>query len=370
MTMKKTTILLLMIQITLAATLMSEPYSVEPQLIDTVETAGYKRIWGSPDGAFFLLKKSGAEIRQYPGSVVRNINVIGTQKLISSERGSYYALINYSNFLPTQLQVTAVSVFDCAGELMWSKNGPGCSAFIMCDSSPLLVGIEGAEGFPESRLAFFNSSGEIVGNAKVQNFYNGQFCQNGAYFFGIAGAGNLLKFSNTGKLVRDYGRATRYYSSYDGTLVAVVGDSVTQMYSGADAVITWPVSQRSLREIRFSRDNSLVAALYDDRLDIFDIATNSLLAEHSLDDAAYRFFRFDAAPDFNYFVCGASNSADAPETKNTRGRVMLLGAGGNLIWGEELVYEEWSVKYPDVRLDSSKRVLSMLTASTFQVFKF
>ncbi len=42
---------------------------------------------------------------------------------------------------------------------------------------------------------------------------------------------------------------------------------------------------------------------------------------------------------------------------------MLLGAGGNLLWGEEVAYEEWSVKYPDVRLDSGKRVLSMLTAT-------
>ncbi len=45
-------------------------------------------------------------------------------------------------------------------------------------------------------------------------------------------------------------------------------------------MITWPVSQRSLREIRFSRNNSLVAALYGDRLDVFDITANSLLAEH------------------------------------------------------------------------------------------
>ena len=168
--MIKTAILLLTIQLTAAATLVSEPYSVDPELIDTVETEGYKRIWGSPEGAFFLLKKSGAEIRQYPGSDIRNISVKGTQKLISSERGNYYALISYSNFLPTQLQVTAVSVYDRSGELLWTKEGPGCNAFIMCDSAPLLVGIEGAEGFPESRLVFFNSSGETVGNAKVQNF--------------------------------------------------------------------------------------------------------------------------------------------------------------------------------------------------------
>lgn len=368
--MIKTAIILLAIQLTVVATLVSEPYSVEPELIDTVETEGYRRIWGSPEGAFFLLKKSGAEIRQYPGADIRNINVRGTQKLISSERGNYYALISYSNFLPTQLQVTAVSVYERSGELLWTKEGPGCNAFIMCDNAPLLVGIEGAEGFPESRLVFFNSSGETVGNAKVQNFYNGQFCESGDYFFGISGAGSLLKFTNSGKLVHDYGRAIRYHSSFDGKLIAVVGDTATTIFSDANSIVTWPVSQRSLREIRFSRDNAFVAALYGDRLNVFDITANSRLAEHTLDDAAYRFFRFDTDPNFNYFVCGASNSADTPEARNTRGRIMLLGAGGNLLWGEEVVYEEWSVKFPDVRLDSSRRLLSLLTASTLQVFKF
>lgn len=368
--MNKTAIFSLICLVMLAATVASEPYSVEPELIDSVAMDGYRRIWGSPEGAFLLLKKTGAEMREYPGNSVRNINIKGTQKLISSERGKYYALITYSNFLPTQLQVVGISVYDRSGELIWTKKEPGCNAFIMCDSAPVLVGIEGAEGFPESRLVFFNSSGETVGNAKVQNFYNGQFSEDGGYFFGIAGNGNLIMFDKTGKLVREYGRAIRYQSSYDGSLVAVVADSVTRVYSEGEAVITWAVPQNSLREIRFSRDNQLAAVLYSDRLDIYQIAANNLLAEYTLDDATYRFFRFDADPDFHYFVCGANNSADAPETRNTKGRIMLLGSSGDLLWGEEAVYEEWSVRYPEVRLDSSKRVLSMLTSSTLQIFRF
>ncbi len=59
------------------------------------------------------------------------------------------------------------------------------------------------------------------------------FAKMATFFFGIAGAGNLLKFSSNGKLIHDFGRAIRYHSSFDGTLIAVVGDSVTQIYSDA-----------------------------------------------------------------------------------------------------------------------------------------
>jgi hypothetical protein len=355
---------------TLTTSLFSEPYAVQPELIDTVQLDEYRKIWGSPDGAFFLQRKSGVEIRQYPGAEERHISYKSNQKLITSERGNYYALVSYSNFLPTQLQVTGFSLYDRNGVEIWTNKAPGCSAFILCDHAPVAVGIEGAEGFAESRLVFFDSSGEVVGNAKVENFFNGQFSGDGEYFFGIAGTGTLMKYSRTGKEVHDYGRAYRYYSSFDASRVAVVSDSAISIFAGDTAVTVWKTPPQMLREIRFSRDGRLVAALYSDRLNVYDLVQNSSLVDYTLDDPSYRFFHFDADPNFNYFVCGANNSGDSPETKNTKGRIMLLSAGGSLLWGEEVVYEEWSVIYPDVRIDTEKRVVSMLTATTLQVFKF
>ena len=67
--------------------------------------------------------------------------------------------------------------------------------------------------------------------------------------------------------------------------------------------------------------------------DVFDITANNLVAEHTLDDATFRFFHFDADPNFNYFVCSANNSADSPEVKNTKGRLMLLSAAGKFALG-------------------------------------
>ncbi len=356
--------------LTIASTLLSGPYTVEPLLIESLQLEDYRKIWGSPDGAFFLQKKSGTEIRQYPSVGIRNIAVRSNQKLISSERGNYYALVNYNNFLPTQLQVTGISVFDRSGKEIWSNKSPGCNAFILCNHAPVVVGIAGAEGLAESRLVFFNSSGEIVGSAAVQNFYNGQFCESGEFFFGISGSGELTKFTNTGREVHNYGRATRYYCSFDASQVAVVSDTTIRIFSHEETLLAWPCTSQSLREMRFSHDNRMISALYTDRLDVFDLQKNSLIAEYTLDDSAYRFFHFDTDYNFNYFVCGANNSADPPETKNTKGRIMLLGATANLLWGEEVVYEEWSVSYPDVRIDSYNRVVSMLTASTLQVYKF
>jgi hypothetical protein len=354
----------------LASALVSEPYSVTPQLIDSFQLENYRKIWGSPDGAFFLQKKSGAEIRRYPSAEYRNIAVRGNQKLISSERGNFYALVSYSNFLPTQLQVVGITVFDRFGKEIWSIKEPGCNAFILCNHAPVVVGIAGGEGLAESRLIFFNSSGEMVGTAAVQNFYNGQFCENGEFFFGITGSGDLLKFTNTGKEVQNYGHAVRYFSSYDASLVAVVSDSASRIFSLGTALMTWPGPPQALREMRFSRDNRLVSALYGDRLEVFDLKAGSSIAAYALDDSAYRFFHFDTDSNFSYFVCGANNSADPPEIKNTKGRIMLLGAAGNLMWGEEVAYEEWSVVYPDVRIDSINRVVSLLTASALQVYKF
>ena len=225
--------------------------------------------------------------------------------MISSERGNYYALISYSNFLPTQLQVTAVSVYDRSGKLMWSKEGPGCNAFIMCDTAPLLVGIEGAEGFPESRLIFFNSSGEKVGNAKVQNFYNGQFCESGEFFFGISGAGNLSKIQQYRQTSHDFGHAIRYHSSFDGKVIAVVSDCVTTFIP----IRTLSPPGRFLTDRCAKSDSRTTTHMSPHYTAIASMSLilppTASLAEHTLDDSAFRFFRFDADPNFNFFVCGA-----------------------------------------------------------------
>ncbi len=346
------------------------PAAVSPIAIDSVEMQDYRRIWGSPSGCFYFLRQSSFEVRQFAQNKTVEQALSPNQKLISSDKGNYFAQLTYSSFSPTSLRVTEIRVYSCTGQLIWGLRDPGCSSFILSDESSIAVGIAGAEGLPESSLLFFGTSGTQVGTAKVDNFSSGRFSEDGEFFFAISSGKGLIKFTTSGKEVFRYGDCNRYSVSRDGELVAIYKDSLLNIYSEQKLVTTRAIPELTVRDVRFSFDDRFAAILLTQRLQLFDLDSSRLVWEYSLPDSGYQFFHFDSDSNFTYFACSTNNSTDAPERRNTRGQALLIDANGKLVWQTELSYAEWSVKYPEVKIDLPARILTLLTAERFRIYSF
>ena len=346
------------------------PAAVSPIAIDSVEMQDYRRIWGSPSGCFYFLRQSSFEVRQFAQNKTVEQALSPNQKLISSDKGNYFAQLTYSSFSPTSLRVTEIRVYSCTGQLIWGLRDPGCSSFILSDESSIAVGIAGAEGLPESSLLFFGTSGTQVGTAKVDNFSSGRFSEDGEFFFAISSGKGLIKFTTSGKEVFRYSDCNRYSVSRDGELVAIYKDSLLNIYSEQKLVTTRAIPELTVRDVRFSFDDRFAAILLTQRLQLFDLDSSRLVWEYSLPDSGYQFFHFDSDSNFTYFACSTNNSTDAPERRNTRGQALLIDANGKLVWQTELSYAEWSVKYPEVKIDLPARILTLLTAERFRIYSF
>src|SRR5690606_22699294 len=101
-----------------------------------------------------------------------------------------------------------------------------------------------------------------------------------------------------------------------------------------------------------------------------DLTTRETVGKLSLASSPFQFFHLDADANFNFFVCGVNNSADLPDRRNTVGKVMLLNASAVQLWEETFGYEDWSVRFPDVRLDGERRIFSVLTAHDLFVYRY
>jgi hypothetical protein len=354
--------------VALTPTIMSA--MVTPTEVDSVEMQDYRRIWGSPSGCFYFLKQGGFEVRQYAQNKTVAQSLSSSQKLISSDRGSFFALITYSTFSPTELRVTEMRLYRCTGEFIWGVKDPGCTSFILSDESAIAVGIAGAEGLAESALIFFGSTGNEVGAAKVDNFSSGRFSDDGEFFFAISGGKGLIKFTTTGKEVQRYADCKRYSVSRDGEIVAIYKDSSVSIYKGATLQTSMPVSELAVRDVRFSANNRYAAILKTQQLLLYDVDSLQPVWEYSLPDSGYQFFHFDSDSSFNYFACSTNNSTDTPERRNTRGQALLIGSDGKLVWQTDMTYVEWSVKYPEVKIDLPARILTLLTAEKFRIYSF
>jgi hypothetical protein len=346
------------------------PAAVSPIAIDSIEMQDYRRIWGSPSGCFYFLRQNSFEVRQFAQNKTVEQALSSDQKLISSDKGNYFAQLTYSSFSPTSLRVTEIRLYSCTGQLMWSLRDPGCSSFILSDESSIAVGIAGAEGLPESSLLFFGTSGVQVGSAKVDNFSSGRFSEDGEFFFAISSGKGLIKFTTSGKEVFRYSDCSRYSVSRDGELVAVYKDSLLSIYREQALLTAREIPEQAIRDIRFSSDDRFAAILLTQRLQLFDLDSTRLVWEYSLPDSGYQFFHFDSDSNFTYFACSTNNSTDAPERRNTRGQALLIDATGKPVWQTELNYAEWSVKYPEVKIDLPARILTLLTAERFRIYSF
>jgi hypothetical protein len=346
------------------------PAVVSPVAIDSVEMQDYRRIWGSPSGCFYFLKQGSFEVRQFGQNKTVEQSLNSNQKLISSDKGNYFAQLTYSSFSPTSLRMTEIRVFSCTGQLIWSQKDPGCSSFILSDESSIAVGIAGAEGLPESSLLFFGTSGIQVGSAKVDNFSSGRFSEDGEFFFAISGGKGLVKFTTSGKEVFRYGDCNRYSVSRDGELVAIYKDSLLNIYRGETLLATRGFPESAVRDVRFSFDGRFAATLLTRQLQLFDLDSSRLVWEYSLPDSGYQFFHFDSDSSFTYFACSTNNSMDAPERRNTLGQALLIDGDGKPVWRTEMSYADWSVKYPEVKIDLPARILTLLTAERFRIYSF
>jgi hypothetical protein len=353
-----------------ALRLTGAPAPVTPVAIDSVEMQEYRRIWGSPSGCFYFLKRSGFEVHRFGQNTTLEQTLNPNQKLISSENGNFFALITYSSFSPTALHVTEVRLFNYTGQLVWGRRDPGCNSFILSDKAPIAVGIAGAEGLPETSLLFFGASGDEVGGARVDNFSNGRFSDDGAFFFAISGGAGLVKFTSGGKELYRYSDCNRYGIGRDGAMVALLKDASLAIYSGQRMLWSLGIPELTAREVRFSSDNRLAAILLTRRLQLLDLDSLRVIWEYALPDSDFQFFHFDTDSSFTYFACSTNNSTDAPERRNTRGQAILLDSDGRPVWQTEMNYADWSVKYPEVKIDINARILTLLTAERFRVYSF
>jgi hypothetical protein len=367
--MSKYSVLVFIFALGLIVPALAEQYQVAPELIDTVDLTEHRRTWGAPDGGFFILKKNGIEQRRYPELAVRSLSSRGNQKLISAERGHYYAFLGYANFSPTDLKIQTMTLYNAVGGEVWSVKNPGCNSFILCDGAPIAVGVSGAEGLAESRLQFYGDTGELRGSTRVENFYAGQWCPDGQWFFAITGAGQLVKFSPAGVEAAKIGPASRYFTSRDGSCVAAQTDTLL-VFALPAVTFAMPMRPEILRSVHFAADGSRAAILTRDQLEILDLTNRTTLGKLSVANTPFQLFHFDSDPNFNFFVCGANNSADSPDRRNTVGKVMLLNASAAPLWERTFDYEDWSIRFPDVRLSSELRTFSVLTMHDLYVYRY
>lgn len=358
----------LLVTLTSFSALRAEPSA--PRLIKNIVTKDYKRVLGGPAGAFYFSNKSTIDVGVVADDRYYARKVKGNRKLVTSPQGNHFALLEYDSFRPTELEIRQIEICGANGDVLWSGSGQGCNGFILCDASPIAVGIRGAEGLAEAQLLFFDAGGNIVDSAAVKYFTRGRFSGDGRSFYAVSGSSGILRFNSRGKETGSFPTGKDYRVSFDGSWLAALSDDRLDFYDGDSLVAVKPVTAFSFRDLHFSSDGSRVVILFKDHLELLSLPDLETHWSYQSADSTFSFTSLDIDQEFTRIVCSASNSNDKPEERNARGQVALLDSEGNVIWSDTVTYTEWSTRYPEVRISPNHSLLSILTAEELRIYSF
>jgi len=344
--------------------------AVTPRVIDHANFDNFRRMWGTPDGAFYLMERGGCQIRTYPGGKSHSVRLRGSRKLVSSARGNYYGVIRYNSFSPSALSIREITLYNRNGKKQYTINKPGCTIFVISDKGPYVVGISGPEGMGETHLKFYDAHGKLVGNPVVRDFSNPGFSADGNYFYAQSSEGLLIRFSNNGERQQEYDRCRKYFLSDNGKNVATFTDSILTIFGESDSPLGLSVTGPDLRDVRFSNDGSRLAMLSSDRLEVFDLAERKLIGEYHRTDSTYQLLHMAANDDLSAIVCSATNSDASPEIRHRAGKILLFDGSATKLWENDLSYSDWTVRYPEVRMNRDGSLFSALTPDGLKVYQF
>lgn len=351
----------------ISASLCANP---RPQKVESIDISHYRRVTGSPGTAFYFLKKKGGfEVKSFAENTSYVRTLAHSRKLQTSAAGNYFAVIAYNNFRPTDLRIIGIDMFDREGNRLWSINDPDCNSFVMTDAAPIVVGISGAEGLPESELRFFNDKGKLLNSVRIDHMANVSISDDGRYVFVVSGSRALLKFTSGGNKLGEYPVTTHYRVSRDGSLVGVLLDTLVRIYSRDNVLCERRVPRGEFRDLKFSGDDSQAALLSSERLEIVDLKTEITKLLWPIQAPGYRLVDLATDDDFSYFLCSSNNSAARPEVRDSQGKVFLLGADGQTLWHYDLTYVSRAVGTPKVQFDRDRHLLSILSAEKLELFK-
>jgi len=293
----------------------------------------------------------------------------GSRKLRNNELvnlpqgGAAVGIIRYNDHSPSTLKPVAFELYDLAGNRLYSIKKPDFSSAVVSPTGKTIVGIDGAEGLPQSVLRFCDEHGKEISAITVEYFQGGRFSADGSVFVFATAQEGILAYSATGKALAGYGPGSVYDLSADGSVFTVGHDEVIRVYSGSKRIATVETDE-TVRVVAVSPRGSYWGWIGAGRAMVYATGTDTALCEIRLSTPGENFRSLVIGADGLYFAIGVDidGGRELPQEKrHLRGRAVVYDLSGRVIAQKEVSYDSWNAKTPAVRSTRGGRTLAVIT---------
>lgn len=347
-------------------------FALEPELVLEMPVEG--RIIGGDilDGKVVSSSREKLWVSTPEGKRSFQMSLEPNQGVVASDDGGFFGITTYSKDVPAGfLGAESFELYSADGNKLWEIENPEVSEFCVSNGAKLIVGIFAGEESPESRLAFYNQSGELILGRTV-GFLNGvSFSANGKYFLVNSAKDGLMSFDESGQLKDNLGPCDKFAVSPDGDWVATASDGRLRFFDqGKPIEVSLEISP-FVRAMSFSPESEYLAVLDKKNLYLFEVAGGKLLWQHTLDQPELSFISADVSPGAERIIAGIDfdkGREAQSKDRHTRGLVYIFDREGKITWQREFSYQLWSAFFPRVQFSSDATRFSVMTREKVYVF--
>ena len=325
---------------------------------------------GSPSGFSYLAEYRKVSVYSSTQDRVLYRRMKGNQKVFSSKMGSYWGAATIIDRSTSRIEVTRFSMYEPSGKHLYTLENPDVLGFILSDRAPSLVGIEGSEGLPETRMRFFSEQGEHKKDIIFKDFMGGSFCADGSRFFALSVDSGLYAYNPEGDLEYNIPCGIMHTVSNDGMLVLSYDQNRLNLYYQSSLTNSTEFEIESPHQLLIASDKRSAVVMNTSRAVCFSLPEMYILWEYRSEDSSEALNTVAYDPVKKLYAFGTSLD-NGPEhsfsDRYTRGRAIVLDSNGAKLGTAPVTFSSWSKGFPKVKFSDSDDILWVICH--FRLFK-
>ena len=285
------------------------------------------------------------------------------KRMFVSEGGGTYAAILYEG-QGEVVHAEQLTIFSGNNQKLWSISNHPLNDVVPLESGGA-VGIHRNINIHENDLYFFGGDGELLKQFSIPVLGEVKASSSGDRILVNSGVRGAILFDASGEELAELGPAYRMFLSDDGRWTAILYGPDLTVYHDGRATYKGQLGGEIVRWVRFSPDNSVIAAITDHAFFLLKNPGRKVLLQRQLDPVEqFSYTSVDVTREGELVALGIErdlgSQVKGPE-RHPDGKILLCGKDGETIYHKSVSYSRWNTTTPRVKFSVDGKILLVLT---------
>lgn len=329
------------------------------------------RVLGSLGENYLIYGRPQITLYNSRGRAIFSKKLTNNVKPTLSPRGKYMGLITYADRSPTDLKTVKFELFDQAGKLLWKMSDPPPNSYFITDKGTIF-GIEGVRGIPPTRVYLYNEYGTQLNVLIIKEYHGLKIAPSAGKFIIDKAREGLDVYDSLGNLLANLPSSELCIFDKDDRYIGTFLEGVFRLYQDEKQVATIKTAENTLRDIATNVAENLFVAMGPKKLQVFELTTQKLLWEYSLDQESRSFSSLSLSPDGQFIACGIDINGGSLVPKDKRhveGYLYVFPSNGQTMIPHQETYKLWGIGLPRAAFSSSSGAVILETREKVEKFR-